>query len=483
MKILEKFEGKVFNSRIHSEDTTRTERWLGYFWGPAGVAIAYIILAGSYLNMYYTDVLKINKLWGGLFLTLLPIVSKIFDAVTNIIMGRIIDKTRTAQGKARPWLLISGPCMAISGILLYAIPKANTTIQMLWVMISYTVYFSFSYTIYSMSHVLMVPLSTRNTKQRDGLAMLTNVGAAIIPGSLVAIVFPMIALPWMGVNQERWIGLMTVFSIIALPAVILEYYFTKERITEEATEAGKQENISFIEQLKGCLRSREWKIVMAVVILIQFMNIYNSALIYFCNWVLGTYNDGITQPIVQSIGQAPLGLGIIVLWPLVKKFGKRRTMMVGSFIAAVGCAIVILKPTSMAVVLGGSVIRSIGMIPTYILMALLAEALDHVEWVNGFRCDGISASIYSIILTAMAGVSTGVFNLGLTLSGYVAPYYVSEGVYNTQSGGVQNFITFATFGTGVIAFIIIGILMIIYKGEALSEKVQKELKEKRISEE
>lgn len=482
MKFLNVFNNKAFNSRIHSEDTTWKEKWLGYFLGPAGVAVAYVILGGTYLNLYYTDVLKISGLWGGLFLTVLPIVSKVIDAITNIMMGKLIDKTRTRQGKARPWILVSGIFMAISGILLYLVPKAGTTVQMLWVMLSYTLYFSIAYTIYNMSHVLMVPLSTRNTKQRDGIAMLTNVGAAFIPGSLVAIVFPMIALPWLGVHQGRWITLMTLFSIVVLPAVMLEYYFTKERITEAAEEAGKQETVSFVEQIKGCMKSKEWKIVMSIVILIQFLNLYNTALIYFCNWVLGTYNDGITQPIVQAIGQAPLGFGVLIIWPLVKKCGKRRVTIIGSFIAAVGCAVVLFNPSSMTVVLAGSIIRSIGMLPTFLLMSLIAEALDHVEWINGFRCDGISASVYSIILTVVPGITTGVLNLGLGMSGYVAPYYVSEGVYNTQPASVQNFISFATFGIGAICFVIMGVLMIMYKGEALAGKVQKELNDKREAE-
>lgn len=478
MKALNIFNKPIFDSRVKSENTTFTEKWLGYFLGPAGVAVAYVILAGSYLNMYYTDVLKISGWWNGLFLTLLPIVSKIIDAITNIIMGKIIDSNRTRQGKARPWILISGVFMAVSGLLLYIVPNAGTTVQMIWVMFSYTLYFSISYTIYNMSHVLMVPLSTRDVKQRDGLAMLTNVGAAMLPGSLVAIVFPMIALPWLGVSQQRWVGMMSIFSIIVLPAVMLEYYFTKERITEAAIEEGKEEKVSLLEQLKGCLKSREWRIIMGMVILIQFLNIYNASLIYFCNWVLGTYNDGITQPIVQAIGQGPLGLGVFVVWPLVKKFGKRKVTIVGSFTAAIGCFIAFLSPGNMAVVLIGSIIRSIGMLPTYLLMSLIAEALDHVEWINGYRCDGISASVYSIILTVVPGVTTGILNLGLGMFGYVAPYLVSEGVYNTQPAQVKAFIAFATFGIGAICFVLMGILMIMYKGEALSEKVQSEINKK-----
>lgn len=89
------FSHKIFDSKIHSYDTEGKESFLGYFFGPMLLYMAYCAIAGSYLTQYYTDVLGLS----GIFLTMMPIFSKIFDAITNVIMGRIIDKTRTVQGK------------------------------------------------------------------------------------------------------------------------------------------------------------------------------------------------------------------------------------------------------------------------------------------------------------------------------------------------------------------------------------------------
>lgn len=160
------FSSKIFDSRIQSSNTTGLEKGLGYFAGPAMVFMAYYCIAGSYLTQFYTDVLGLT----GAFITFMPLISKIVDALTNICMGRIIDKTRSRQGKARPWILISGPILLVSGILLYAVPQASANVQILWVVFSYNLFFAFAFTIYNMSHTLMVPLSTRNTRQRDTLA-------------------------------------------------------------------------------------------------------------------------------------------------------------------------------------------------------------------------------------------------------------------------------------------------------------------------
>ena len=85
---------KLSASRIRSENVTAKEKWLGYLLGPAGALLLNAVLA-TYLNVYYTDVLKLTGVWGGAFLVIFPIISKIVDAITNVAMGYIIDRTRT----------------------------------------------------------------------------------------------------------------------------------------------------------------------------------------------------------------------------------------------------------------------------------------------------------------------------------------------------------------------------------------------------
>ena len=126
---------KLPRSLITSEQVTAKEKWLGYLLGPAGALLLNAVLA-TYLNVYYTDVLNLTPLWGGLFLTVFPIVSKIIDAITNILMGQVIDRTRTKEGKARPWLLLSAVLVPVTGILLFTVPESSDAVKALWVMIS-----------------------------------------------------------------------------------------------------------------------------------------------------------------------------------------------------------------------------------------------------------------------------------------------------------------------------------------------------------
>lgn len=296
----------ALQSRVRSDEVRASEKWLGYLLGPAGALLLNAVLA-TYLNVYYTDVLGLTGLWGGAFLAVFPIVSKIIDAITNVIMGYIIDHTKTREGKARPWLLISAPMLTISGILLFTVPNASDTVKAIWVMLSYNLFYSFAYTIFNMSHNLMVPLSTRNTEQRGSLSVFNQIATIMMSGIIVALIFPMVIMPMLGVDKAKWITTMTILSVIALPLTLLEYYFTKERVTLENAEV-KEEKIPYKKVLKAIFTDKYMIIIYVYFLIYMCASAYkNLGLVYFCNYVLGTYNDGKTQTLISVLGGIPMG--------------------------------------------------------------------------------------------------------------------------------------------------------------------------------
>lgn len=465
-------------SRVKSSDVTKSEKWLGYLLGPAGALLLNAVLA-TYLNVYYTDVLKLTGVWGGAFLVVFPIVSKIIDALTNVVMGYIIDRTATKEGKARPWLLLSAFLLPVTGILLFTVPSSSETVQVIWIMVSYNLFYSFAYTIFNMSHNLMVPLSTRDSTQRGGLSVFNQIAAIMMSGILVALVFPMVVMPMIGVDKGKWIALMSGLSILALPLTLLEYFFTKERVTLENQAAGDKNTVPFGRQLKAIFTDG-YMLIIYIYFLINTVGVCvkNVSLVYFCNYVLGTYNDGITQTMVSVIGGIPMGIGIFAVWPLAKRFGKRNVTLAGFILYAIGGAICCLAPHNMTIVLIGQFIKNIGGLPcSYVFMALFDDVLDHLEWKTGFRCDGIAMSVYNIIAVAMVGICTGIFNGLLSSAGYVAPELVNGAtVAAEQSQKVQNVITFGFVGLEVFTGVILAVLLIFLNVEKDIGKKQAEIK-------
>ena len=465
-------------SLAEGEHVGRKEKWLGYLVGPSGALLLNAVLA-VYLNVFYTDVLKLTGVWGGAFLMVFPIISKVIDAVTNILMGQVIERTRTKEGKARPWMLLSAILLPITGILLFTVPAASETVQVIWIILSYNLFYSLAFTIYNMSHALMVPLSTRETKERGVLSVFNNVAAVMVSGIIVALIFPMVVMPMLGVNRTAWLLTMSLLSILALPLTLLEYFFTKERVTEEIGDSEGARPVK--EQLKVILHEKYWVIIALYFLIFTLGSGFkNSALVYYCNYVMGTYNDGVTQTLVSVIGGIPMGIGIFAVWPLAKKFGKRNVTLVGFILYGIGGLICFLAPKNMAVVLIGQFIKNIGGLPcSYVFAALFADVLDHIEWKAGFRCDGLAASINSVITTIAVGLSAGILNLCMSFAGYKAPDFIQatgETIGYTQNAATQNVFTFFFVGLEIITAIVLVLLLRYLDVEKHIGKEQAEIK-------
>ena len=467
------------NSRICSEDTTLKEKVFGYLVGPVGVLLFNTIVNG-YINLYYTDVLKLTAISGGAFLAIFPVLSKIIDAVTNVIMGYIIDHTKTKQGKARPYLLIAAVLVPVSGILMYAVPAADMKVQMVWIVISYNLYYSISYTIYNMSHNMMVPLSTKNSDQRATLSTFASISNIVFAGTIAAVLVPMLVLPAIGVDQQKWITMVCVVSIIVLPLTFLEYFFTKERVTEaeNSREHSSGENISYAKQMKQCFTDKYMVLVLVIYAVIQFATILrNTSLLYYCNYILGSYNDGVTPTVLQVVGGLPMGLGMVIIIPLTKKFEKRTLFIAGGVLIILGNLLCLTSPANMPVVIAGQIIKNIGCIPSsYIFMALFADCLDCFELRHRFRCDGFAMSVYSIILTIATGICTSIFNLILARAGYEAPSIVNGvTVAAEQSQTTLNGILWSYYGVEIVGMLLVVVLFFFLRAE-------RDLKAKRLPE-
>lgn len=460
-KIIDKksiWDKPFLDSRIKTRNVSKSEKWIGYLFAPLGPFL-FQALVSQYLNVYYTDVMGASVWLNGGFLIMYPIVSKILDAITNVIMGILIDRTKTKQGKLRPYILISAPLVTISGILLFAIPELSETGKIIWVMLSYNFYCAVAYTMFFISSNLLVPNASRNTLQRTQLSVFNNIANIAGTGIIVALIVPMAIMPVIGIDKQKWILVMSIFAVLAFPLIILMYYFTRERVTEEDLNSASHEKTALSKQIKAMFTDKYWVLIMLFYLIFNICgNCRNIALPYYCNWVLGTYSDGITQTMVNALGGLPMGIGMLIIWPLAKKFGKKNITAVGLVIYSFGSLICFLTPKNMAVVLIGQFIKNMGYIPiAYIFMSLIADILDTIEYKNGFRVDGISGSVYTVITTVSQGISTSIFNILLSKTGYVAPYEVSPGVFNTQTADCQSAISWCFLGFEAIAGIVLAV--------------------------
>lgn len=461
------------DSLIRSERVTAAERVLGYFVGPCLAYMVYNGLAGTYLTQFYTDILGM----AGAILIWMPLISKIISSIIGLLIGRIIDRTKTSQGKARPWILCSGVLLTVCGFLLYAIPRASYPVQIAWVVVSYNLFFGLAFSTYSLSHAMMVPLSTRDTKQRDSLAMLSSMAISMLPGALTTIAMPLLV-RHIGVGdaaRASWLTVMGILSVFAIPATWIEYLFTKERVTTQLTATTL--DASFSRQVYACFHTPYWLLVMAFTLLLHICNSMSTcSMIYYCNWVLGSsVESGATkQLLVNMIGQAPMGFGIVILWPLVRKFGKKKVTIIGFTVAAMGSLIVLLAGSRMRLVLAGLLIKSVGSLPTYVMASYLADVLDHMEQCERIRADGFSASVSSMTQTVALGLCQTILLAGIGTFGYIPPESTAQIV--SQPETVVNFFRFCFAIMPIIGYGGCAILIGFYHLETPAAKGHKRLR-------
>ena len=172
------FDSPLLASKCKRAVPDKKEKIFGYLIGPIGGQLLYFLIQ-TWLNIYYTDVLGLTSINKN-FLFYFPLISGVAVVLFNLLFGYLIDRTRTKQGKARPYILLSAFLLPLSGALLFAIPENNPTAEYVLICLSFNLFFAIAYAIYNTSYNLLVPLSSRNSKSRNVLSTLSNIGMAAI---------------------------------------------------------------------------------------------------------------------------------------------------------------------------------------------------------------------------------------------------------------------------------------------------------------
>ena len=452
----------LFKSAIKTDEVRMPEMLLGYLIGPFGALLSSGIFT-SMLQKYLNEVLGLSN---G-FLTALPLVSTIFIIIANLVVGQLIEKTRVLAGKARPWILLSAATLSIASILMFLVP-AEGLARMIWIAIAYNLYYSLAYPIYNTANATMVPVSTRDGQQRSALASLSNIAGLGVMGT-GSMVFPILASNILKNDQSKWLMIMIFVAIITALTIFLQYKFTRERVTEEdlsSADTGKEfsaKSVSMSEQLKAVTSEKWWWIIIIFYMLFQWSGaIKNGAMTQFCEWVVGLDlvggDWGIAQTILSIAGAVPMAVAVVVVMPLAAKIGKAKTTFIFQVVGFFGGVLAGLFSDNLIMVGIGVGLKCFGSSPAcYLILAMLADVIDHIEYKTGFRTDGLTMSIYSSLMVAATPIGSAILNALLTAFGFDQTLVFGEGV---QSASAQmalsvSYIWIETICYGICAFLIL----------------------------
>ena len=456
------------DSLVKSPDVKLPEMLIGYFIGPFGALLSSGIFT-SFLNKYFTDVLKLDT---G-FLSVLQLVSTLLIVAANLIVGQLIERTRVLAGKARPWVLLSALTLSVSSVLMFIVPFEGTA-KMVWIAIAYNLYYAVAYPIYNTANSTLIPVSTRNSQQRGALASFTNVAGLGVMG-VGSMIFPVLVSNVMKEDQHRWFLVMLGVAIFSALTIYLQFKFTRERVTEvllgEGSGAARVNTAAMGEQLKAVTSEKWWWLILLFYLAFQCSGaMKNGSMSYFCQWVIGaagTIDWGMAQTILAVLGAIPMAVAAAVVVPLANKLSKRVVVMTGMLVGVAGGIIAGLGGGQIVPVAIGVALKCLGSAPAaYLILAMLADVIDHIEFKSGIRTDGLTMSIYSSVMVAATPICNAVFMAMLGGSGYVAPPKdAAAAAAMTQSAAVQSTIGISYIWIETVAYAICAALMLLWTVE------------------
>lgn len=440
----------IFASRIKSANVKFPELILGYFIGPIGALLASGIFT-SFLNSYWTEILFKGQLTSAVntFLTLLPLLSAVLIVIGNLVAGQLIEKQYTKAGKARPWILFSALFLSASCILMFICPSDNPVTKMILTAVSYNLYYAVAYPLYNTANSTLIPVSTRSGKQRGLLASASNIAGLGVMG-IGSMAFPIISSAFLK-TQGAWTVAFVAIGILTFVACVLQYYFTRERVTEEGLQLDTKEKISIGKQLKSVTSSKVWWVIIFFYLLVQFSGaVKNLSMVYFCQQILKPVfgmDAGTMQSVLAVLGAIPMMIAIVIIWPLSNKFNKQIVTIGGMVLGCAGGILAGFFPDNFIIVAVGVALKCLGSAPAcYMILAMISDVLDHLEAKHGFRADGLTMSIYSSLMVASTPIGQAIFN------------WISNAGQNAQMVTVSYiWIETVAYGLGAVLMLFFGV--------------------------
>lgn len=368
----------------------------------------------SYILYFGTDILAVSAL----ALSNLLLVSKLFDGVTDLGMGVLIDKTKNKNGKARPWIIRSIFPFAIFSVLLFAVPTSfNNTAKLVWIFIGYNLY-ALAYTALGIAMQTLNIRLTTNEKEVSGLSTVLMFGTIL--GNVVINAVAVVALTALsgGVSTFTQTGFIK-FSLILGSACVVGGLFTYFSTKEIQTEEKEADKANTLEGIKSLLKNKYWLLQVANTFFVYFgLNARLAAMVYYGMYVLGNPELITILVIADNI---PSLLAMPVALAISNKIGKRKASLIGLCLTMVGFAFMFLNIYNLPLFIVGLVLKGIFFAPVQgVGNAFIVDSAAYGEWKTGVKTEGLAFSAVSFANKVSSGLATVIVGWVLTMTGYVA---------------------------------------------------------------
>ncbi len=393
-----------------------------------------------FLMLYYTDVVGLSPaVVGTMFL-----VVRVFDAITDPLMGNIADKTHTKWGHFRPYLLWLALPFALISILTFTTPELTGNNKIIYAFSTYTL-LMIAYTAINIPYCALGGVITADAKERVTVQSYRFVFGMLGGVIVAACTMPMVEYFGQGDSAKGYQYTMTAMSALGLVMFLLCFLGTKERI-----EQPKSQSVSFAENAKSLWQNDQWRILcLSALFLLTGQVLRFTLAVYYVKYFLGR-EDLITS--FMTMGVIASMIGCAIAQPLAERVCKIKAYISLQIIAGVICALSFFIESDQLVLAFAAFIlwKFFLDMATPLLWAKMADTIDYGHDKTGIRITGL---VYSgVIFFIKMGVALGGAIAGWLLAfyGYQADVEQTEA---TQQGILLSFTILPAIGSLVVAFI------------------------------
>lgn len=393
---------------------------IGYGSGDIAGNVVYAFLS-TFMMFYLTETVGMNV---GIVGSLMAL-SKLFDGVTDIFFGTLIDKTHSKMGKARPWMLYGYIGCAVALAAIFMVPDGwGEKAQYAYFFVTYTLLNAVFYTANNIAYASLTALITKNGSERVQLGSIRFIFA--FSTSLVIQYVTIDVVNYFGGGAQGWKMVAIVYAIIGLVTNTFSCLSVKELSADELDETSdkdlqaKEEKYTFAQAAKLLFSNKYYLIICATYMGTQ---LYSSALnmgLYFMKFILG--NEDYLGDFSLAIN-IPLIIGLLVTPTLVRKMGGMyKINVIGYVIAVLGRAMVIVAGYmgSVSLMLAFTAVAALGTSPLQgDLNALIAACSEYTFHTQGKHIDGTMFSCSSFGIKVGGSLGTAICGWLLDAAGFV----------------------------------------------------------------
>ena len=401
---------------------------VGYGSGDIAGNVVYALLT-SFVMIYLTDTIGLNA---GVVGTLIA-VSKIFDGVTDLFFGAMIDKTKSKMGKARPWMFYGFFGCAITLVGIFAIPtNLGQTAQYAWFFICYTLLNAVFYTANNIAYSALTSLVTKNNRERVEMGSFRFIFAFSTSLLIQSMTIGLVAA--FGGGAAAWRTVAIIYTIVGIITNSISVFSVKELPEDELNandtakdSDGDEEKYTLIEAAKLLVANKYYIMICCTYILQQLYGAMLGVGTYYMKYVMG--NENLFSYFAWAIN-IPLIIALVITPALVTKWkGMYKLNLYGYAIGTLGRALVVVAAYmgNIPLMFLFTGVAAFGMGPWQGDMnAVIAEASEYTYLTKGKRVDGTMYSCTSL------GVKLG-GGIGVALQGWLLEFAGYDGTAAVQS--------------------------------------------------